>query len=161
MLAFSVSCALWIPALGRAHREEVASIVNSGSTNAHGYHIEVSSTGRARIAGNAHGWLNIGGRLARKFFIDLKTARTAAAPGVPCMKSASFGARTTVVWHEWTSPDLECPASGTLVTLKADVLAISSLAVQAPRRPRGGLPVNGTRILIPLTPTPPEPTPYP
>ncbi len=162
LLTFSVSCALWTSALGRVQRDDGASIVNSGSTNAQGYHIDVSSAGRARIARNANRWQRIDARLARKFFADLKAARAAGAPGAPCKKSASLRTRTMVVWHAWTSRDLECPVSGALLALKADVQAITSaLAVQARRRPPGRVPVNGSKILIPLTPTPPQPTPYP
>jgi len=94
-----------------------AVIVDSGSTNTSGYRIEIWSDGNATIVlqnrGVAHSTAKpfaVAPAVAAQFFANLKAARTANVNTLPCMKSASFGTTTRVTWHEWTSPDLDCPS---------------------------------------------------
>jgi len=114
-----------LAAASKLQLEDGASIVDSGSTNTEGFKVNVWSTGRARIlSAGGSGLAHIDGELSRKFLADLKAARNSNAQGQPCVKSASFGTRTTVVWHGWTSPDLQCPVAGPLTAVKADADAI-------------------------------------
>ena len=46
-----------------------------------------------------------------------------------CMKSASFGTRTTVAWHDYTSFDLQCPPlSPSVARLGTDVGVVQASA---------------------------------
>ena len=106
-----------------------AVIVDSGSTNTTGYRITIHADGSATIVlqnrGVAHGAtkpFTVAGNVAAEFFANLKAARTANVSTLPCMKSASFGTTTRVLWHGWTSPDLDCPSDrGVLNALVASV----------------------------------------
>jgi len=101
-----------------------AVIVDSGSTNTAGYKIEVWSDGTGTVALQA--WRGAAAAPPKKFamaagvttrfFADLKAARAAKVAGSPCMKSASFGTTTHVSWHEWKSPDLDCPSENPLLS---------------------------------------------
>jgi hypothetical protein len=104
-------------ALIAAAPHDTAVIVDSGSTNTLGYKIEVSPDGTASLtphnrygaAPGAAKTFTLTTATATRFFADLQAARKANATGEPCMKSASFGTKTTVTWRGWTSPDLDCP----------------------------------------------------
>jgi len=97
-----------------------AVIVNSGSTNAVGYKISVSSDGKASATlqnrdGSSAGSekaFTVPKATAARFFADLAAARGSNAATVPCMKSASFGSTTHITWQGWVSPDLDCPPKG-------------------------------------------------
>jgi hypothetical protein len=99
-------------------------ILDSGSTNTQGYKIQVWSDGTAAIApqdrfGVVQGAtksFTVPAATASRFFADLAAARKSGATGQPCMKSASFGTTTFVVWHNWKSPDLDCPSSNAQTT---------------------------------------------
>jgi hypothetical protein len=109
-------------ALVAAAPRDSAMIVDSGSTNTQGYKIQVWSDGTASITpadrfGTAQGaakGFSVPASTATRLFADLAAARKGAAAGEPCMKSASFGTTTHIVWHGWTSPDLDCPAGNAL-----------------------------------------------
>lgn len=112
-----------------------AVIRNSGSTNSAGYVIKVWSNGQARFNESTRGGVPIGtpatGRipaaLAQKFFAEVKAAKTSShVIGESCMKSASFGTTTVVQYHGWTSPDLECPGDGFVVSLGSQAHAIAA-----------------------------------
>ncbi|MDQ2681862.1 MAG: hypothetical protein M3Y21_12730, partial [Candidatus Eremiobacteraeota bacterium] len=93
------------------------------------------------------------------FFTDVKAARDEHAMGHPCMKSASFGTRTNVSWHGWTSPDLSCPTTTpALSALAQDVRSIigASAMTNAPRMMH--LPVNEPRRAEPPATSPPSTT---
>lgn len=117
-----------------ASTPDEATIVNSGSTNTAGYTIDVKSEGSAVLTLHGRPGMDVStapkafkiqGALAARFFADLKAVREANVIGAPCMKSASFGSTTRVSWHDWKSPDLECPSqNGALGALIADVGAI-------------------------------------
>jgi hypothetical protein len=65
--------------------------------------------------------------LALTFLHDAQQARMNRVISRPCMKSASFGTVTTVLYHGWASPDLECPGDGFVVALGADAHKIAAL----------------------------------
>jgi hypothetical protein len=135
-----------------------AHIYNSGSTNTPAYEILVWSDGHARvIAKGAARNLRIDPNVAKTFFADAKQAKRERAPTARCMKSASFGSTTTVLYHGWRSPDLSCPTMGALAALASDVNVISQ--VLQPQRPRRiTLPPNEPRRFPSEGPTP-SPTP--
>jgi hypothetical protein len=113
---------------------ETAVIVDSGSTNTSGYRIEMRSDGKASLTlQGRHGMgtpspakaFTVDSALTARFFNNLKAAHTANVTGSPCMKSASFGTTTHVMWHDWKSPDLDCPSENALLSaLIGDVNAI-------------------------------------
>jgi len=127
LAAAVIGCVLSIAA---ATARDGAVIVNSGSTNTLGYRIEVWSDGSATVVlrnrgANAQGApknFTVAAPVTAKFFADLKAVRAANVNSLPCMKSASFGTTTRVNWHDWTSPDLDCPADNPVLNaLVADV----------------------------------------
>ncbi|MHB8144110.1 MAG: hypothetical protein ACYDEW_00510 [Vulcanimicrobiaceae bacterium] len=149
-----------VPA-GGAHASERrftrdgAVIRNSGSTNFLGYTVKVwsdgqvwaSATGRDGAPVGRPRTARAGTELVERFFADVQAARDGHATGTPCMKSASFGSTTTVLWHEWTSPDLSCPGGDRLTrVLRSDVLGIESAAgVSTLTRGTVRLPINEPR----------------
>lgn len=130
-------------------------VVDSGSTNAAGWEIDLRSDGSA-IVSQQHGpgrRVDVSANLARRTFADVAALRNARVDGHSCMKSASFGTRRTVEWHGWTSQDLTCPsASPQTLALVADVSELASDAqittehrfVPIPAEPRRRPPVQGT-----------------
>lgn len=120
-LVLAVSFAI---AMVAAAPRDSALILDSGSTNTQGYKIEVWSDGTASLApldrvGAVQGAakpFTVPAATATRFFADLAAARKAGVTGEPCMKSASFGTTTKIVWHGWKSPDLDCPASNAVMT---------------------------------------------
>lgn len=135
-------------------RLDGAHILNSGSTNTAAYEILVWSDGNTRtISKSATVNVRITPIFARKFLNDAKKARAGTAAGEPCMKSASFGSRTTVTYHGWTSPDVSCPSQDALAAIGADAAEIARLtSAGGPRRIT--LPPNEPRRLPESTPTP-------
>ncbi|MBV9263370.1 MAG: hypothetical protein JO324_03540 [Candidatus Eremiobacteraeota bacterium] len=110
--------------------QATAVIVNSGSTNSHGYKITLAADGAGTAAlanrdGSVAGPVKsfrIAPQAAATFFADLDAARKSKTPAVGCMKSASFGSFTHVTWDGWQSPDLDCPpADGSIGALIKDV----------------------------------------
>lgn len=99
-------------AAGRDTFGNQAIIINTGSTNAAGYRIYVSSDGQATYIdnrGERRG--QIDEQLALKFFRDIETAQP--LNDLPhrqeCIKAASFGSSTYIKFGRQTSPDLSCP----------------------------------------------------
>ena len=139
-LAFAAA-AIAIVAIAAGGRDG-AVIRNSGSTNTAGYIIKVWSDGQAEVTMRgalAPRSFTVNPSIAKSFFTDVKAAR--ANPGTPghCMKSASFGTVTTVLWHSWASSDLQCPPyTAPMQALLADVRAIEQAGniSSAPRRTR-------------------------
>lgn len=136
MAAVTLAAALGAAAAASAaFTRDGAVIRNSGSTNFPGYTIKVWSDGSTwAVHSNREGTAldaPVTGRvpkeLAVKFLTEAREAKEHGATSRPCMKSASFGSRTMVLYHEWTSPDLECPAAGYAVPLGADAHRIISL----------------------------------
>ncbi len=133
---------------GAAYARDGAVIRNGGSTNFSGYTIKVWSDGSASAVrsgrnGTPEGaatTASIPGNLAQTFLNDARQARSNHAISRACMKSASFGTTTVVLYHGWTSPDLECPGGGFSVALAADAHKIAAvLNVQAMRPKRNSL----------------------
>src|SRR5580692_1733313 len=117
--------------------DQVAVIVNSGSTNTAGFKITVHSSGpstavmlnRQGVAQNAVHSFTVSSKQASTLFADLKAAKAAPPSQGGCMKSASFGTSTHVQWQGWTSPDLDCPSDNAAITaLKNEVEAIRTAA---------------------------------
>jgi hypothetical protein len=144
--------------------QDGAVIRNTGSTNFSGYSIKVRSDGstsavhtnRIGTPIDAPQTGHVDPRLAQTFLRDAQQARKNRLPAPQhCMKSASFGTTTVVLYHGWTSPDLECPANdGFTVALAADAHKIAAaLKLQ-------GLPAaHSLQRMLPNEPRRPEPTP--
>jgi hypothetical protein len=139
-----------------------ATIVNSGSTNFTGYTIDVRSDGGASARISNRGFaaastptpFTLDAATTKRFFSDLAAARADKAIAEPCMKSASFGSTTRVKWHDWTSPDLNCPAgSAAGAALIHDVQAIAAASGVSPGPRRAGGPL--------MRQPQPEPSPAP
>jgi hypothetical protein len=121
-----------------------AVIRNSGSTNTAGYTIALRSdgSGAVSIQNGSPRAVTIAPDLSARFFTDLRAAHLENAPPSHCMKSASFGTTTSVIWHAWQSPDLQCPPfSPSMGALANDVQAIEAASGVGPGAPRRiGLP---------------------
>lgn len=119
-------------------------IRNSGSTNFSGYTIKVWSDGSTwAVHSNRAGTPidspvrgHIPADLAKRFLDDAKQGRKNRDISQHCMKSASFGTSTVVVYHGWTSPDLECPGGGFVETLGQQAHKIAALLKVAGVQPR-------------------------
>jgi hypothetical protein len=108
-----------------------AVIANSGSTNTTGFTISIWSDGSGTVSvpGNPDRSVQFKKDLADRFFTDLRAASSDTGITTHCMKSASFGTRTVVRWHGWTSPDLQCPPfSGGVQALATDAMQIQQAA---------------------------------
>jgi hypothetical protein len=133
-----------------------ARIVNSGSTNAKGWEIDVRTdrSGSAIAADGTTHRFTLTANATTAFFHDIQGARTSGATTGGCMKSMSFGSRTWVYWHAWQSSDLSCPTVGGARALAADVTAIEDAAnIQAVQPSR--------MIRIPVEPRRADRTPPP
>ncbi|MGB6984815.1 MAG: hypothetical protein WBD74_02430 [Candidatus Aquilonibacter sp.] len=130
-LLFTLIILVAAPALSIAAQRDAATIANSGSTNTVGFIITLWSdgTGSATMQGGTARAIAITPDLTTRFFTDLHAAHLETTPPQHCMKSASFGTATTVTWHAWRSPDLQCPSfSADLGALAKDVQAIEAAA---------------------------------
>lgn len=117
-----------------AQSRDGGTIRNTGSTNFSGYTIKVWSDGSTwAVHSNRDGNpidAPVSGRvsatLAQTLLHDAQQARKNRVIARHCMKSASFGTSTVVSYHDWTSPDLECPGDGFVVALAADAHKIAA-----------------------------------
>lgn len=133
--ALSITLILGCAAAGASTVRDGAVIRNSGSTNFSGYTIKVWSDGstwavhsnRAGDPMDAPATGHVDPSLAQTFLHDAQQARKNRLVTERCMKSASFGSSTVVLYHGWTSPDLECPGGGFVVALAADAHKIAAL----------------------------------
>lgn len=144
--------------LAAAAQHDGATIVNSGSTNTASYTISLWSdgTGTVQVGHGTPQPFTVSQATAQRFFSDVKAARADGDQLQHCMKSASFGSRTSVEWHGWTSPDFTCPPfTPPVAALAQDVSAIQSAAhISAgggPPMHRIGLP-GGLRKIPTATP---------
>ncbi|MBH8562963.1 hypothetical protein I8748_12350 [Nostoc sp. CENA67] len=106
----------------------VAVIVNSGSTNTIGYRIYVTPTGEANyVDGNGSGHGQLPKKLTKTFFHDLKVAEPLSSLPVEqgCVKSTSFGTTTTISLGGQQSPDVSCPGNQKARRLDTDIIAIA------------------------------------
>jgi hypothetical protein len=121
-----------------AFARDGATITNSGSTNTAGWTMRVWSDGHGDLvilpgekpATPALHTFAAPAVLASQFFADVKAAHDANSLGIiNCMKTASFGSSTTVLWHGWNSRDFSCP-QGTrpIAKVAADVRRLETAA---------------------------------
>jgi hypothetical protein len=106
-----------------------AVIVNSGSTNIAGYSIAIRPNGQVIVlsaSGTRRSLLSQA--TTRTLFRDLATALPLGSLAVEsCMKSASFGTTTRILWRGQATPDLSCPPTGIPATrLSHDIAAIEN-----------------------------------
>ncbi len=94
----------------------VATIVNSGSTNTAGYRLTVNENGTvALVQGDVTLKKHVAPEIVTRFFADLRAAAPVdAIPAAMCMKSASFGTTTRVLYRGKVSPDVSCPSPSPL-----------------------------------------------
>lgn len=167
-LAVALGCA---GVAAASHGRDGAVIRNSGSTNFSGYTIKVWSDGStwAVHSNRAGGAVDtpVTGRipadLARRFLDDARQASSNRVVAQSCMKSVSFGTTTVVRYHGWTSPDLECPGGGYVVTLAADAHKVAALLkIQGlPAHPIHMLPNEPRRVPTDTSSSQASPTPEP
>lgn len=134
----SVSILLLSAVLAATAPRDGATILNSGSTNTAGYKITLWSDGTAtaQVGRGAPAPFTISKEAAERFFADVKAARGNGAQLQHCMKSASFGTRTIVQWHGWSSPDLQCPPfTAEVSALAKDVSEVQTAANIHPGNP--------------------------
>ena len=121
-----------------AFSRDGATIENSGSTNTAPYSLKVWSNGNAAFvtrAGVARAF-SVPISVTARFFRDVQAARSNPGTAGHCMKSASFGTSTYVLWHGWRSFDLSCLPRGAQFALAADVRAIQSASGVTSNPPR-------------------------
>ena len=165
----SMALVLGCAAVAAAQMRDGGVIRNSGSTNFSGYTIKVWSDGSTWAVHSGRSGTPVGTavsghipeNLAQTFLHDAQQARKNRVVSQHCMKSASFGTVTTVEYHGWTSPDLECPGDGFVVALGADAHKIAALLKVQGARPRGLLPNEPRRIPVEGTPSQASPSPEP
>ncbi len=167
-MALFLAC---VAAAGASHMRDGAVIRNSGSTNFSGYTVKVWSDGSTwAVHSNRMGTqldTPVTGRIpqnvAQRFLSEARQSRANRVVSQPCMKSASFGTSTVVLYHGWTSPDLECPGDGLVVALGSDahkIVALLKIQGQpAHRIPM--LPNEPRRIPSEMPSVQPSPTPEP
>ncbi len=118
-------------------------IVNSGSTNAMGYRIEVPRSGQASYqCGDDKGSVSVPANMVAKLYADVGNASPLSGlSGRYCAKSVSFGTRTYLQLGDDRSPDISCPGSDASHVLMEDVSAIvEQLHLGSRRRHRGRNP---------------------
>lgn len=106
----------------------VAVIVNTGSTNTIGYRIYVSPSGAANyVDGKGYGQAQLPEKLTETFFDDLKVAQPLSTLPVQlgCVKSVSFGTTTYLELGAFESPDVSCPGSIKAQHIYNDVIVIA------------------------------------
>jgi len=145
---------------------DLAVIVNSGSTNAAGYTMAAHRGGKidVMLADSPVAHPKIPAKLVARLYMDLaRTGPLDALPVAHCMKSVSFGTRTSLQYDGATSPDLSCPGSDAARQLNADANAIVSAAnINTHRRyvPFVRRPMSEHPPTSPITPvTAPVPLP--
>lgn len=163
-IAVLAGATLAVAATGR----DGANIRTSRSTNTQPYDLKIWSDGTGAFVPQSGATVpfKVTQSLANRFFADVRAAR--ANPGTPgrCMKSASFGTTTTVVWHDYTSVDLQCPPlTPAVAALAADVKAIAAKVntsgainrrIPLPREPRMAPKAPATPLQMNPTPSPEE-----
>ncbi|MEH2383314.1 MAG: hypothetical protein V7K27_31240 [Nostoc sp.] len=105
----------------------VAIILNSGSTNTIGYRIYVSPSGEVNyVDGKGSNQGKLSQKLTENFFRDLKIAEPLSSlPKQSCVKSVSFGTTTTIRLADQQSPDISCPGNVKAQSLDNDIIAIA------------------------------------
>jgi hypothetical protein len=106
-------------------KDDAATVIDSGSTNASGFRIVVQRSGKAactttprrnaRAAGDNSKpkQQQLSQALVDRLFSDLSAAKPLSAlPAQHCMKSASFGTSRTIEFGGQRTPDLNCGDGG-------------------------------------------------
>jgi len=114
-------------------------IRNSGSTNTAGYLIVIHADYSADIADGRGGTTkkSVAEPQAKWLFAKLKADLPFTQLGAGhCMKSASFGSFTTIVYNGETTPDLQCPGSDETRELNRTIgVIITQLGISTRRMP--------------------------
>jgi hypothetical protein len=110
---------------------QMAVIEQSASTNRAGYTITISRTGSAEVRiGASVRTTSVAAATVQALFADLDRAGALGElPVGHCMKSASFGTTTHLVYDGQRSPDLQCPQTADERALGADVRAIADIVL--------------------------------
>ncbi|MEH2162851.1 MAG: hypothetical protein V7K38_17940 [Nostoc sp.] len=119
----------------------VAIIVNSGSTNTIGYRIYVSPTGEVHyVDGKGSNQGKLSHKLTEKFLGDVKIAEPLSNLPVKlgCAKSVSFGTTTTIKLAEQQSKDISCPGNGKAQQLDTALTAAMRYILKAESYDRRG-----------------------
>src|SRR5689334_15359332 len=79
---------------------DTATIIDSGSTNRAGFHIDVKRSGLAEMISGESGkpiQRHLPSSVTQRFYADLEAAKPISSlPVIHCMKSASFGSSLTI-----------------------------------------------------------------
>lgn len=131
--------------------EEGVVIRDTGSTNSPGFELTIRQSGQTECRNNdwnkqrpigqrggkftlPEGVANLPREIAARLFADLKAGPPVSKlPVEPCLKSASFGSSTYVVYRGETSPDIQCLAKGTQQLLDDYRAIVEILGSQAVR----------------------------
>jgi hypothetical protein len=116
-------------------------IRNTGSTNFGGYTIVVHASGAADVTVDGETQPKTLPAPQTKWLFQKVLASTPldTMPSAGCMKSASFGAVTTVSYGGTTSPDISCPADATMREIARTVGVVTARLGVRPQ-PRHALP---------------------
>ena len=150
----AVAAAIVVVAAGVSARAlDGGTIVNSGSTNSAAFQLDVRSDGSTTftVQGRAPETRAIPPKSAALFLGNLRSAlplTPTKAEG--CMKSASFGSSTFVIYHGHRSGDISCGQTLRDRTLMSDV---NRIALEAK------IPTLIPRTQAPTAPDTPEPSP--
>jgi hypothetical protein len=118
-------------------------IVNSGSTNFLGFNLILAEDGEAKVKqGNSTSQRDLPQNFTARLFTDLRAAGALdALPQSRCMKSASFGTTTRILYRGKTSPDVSCPSPNPLLQrLAIDVMSLLEAANISAMPRRGHAP---------------------
>ncbi len=116
-----------------------AVITNSGSTNSAGYTLVIVPDGSATVRQyEGVTKATVAGAQTRWLFGRLRSAGPLDSLGLErCMKSASFGSRTTIAWNGSTTGDVSCSDDDASRELVRTInVIVTQLAVPTLRRPR-------------------------
>jgi len=135
--------AVFIAIVSSGNENEVVSIVNSGSTNTAGYVIELQRNGIAKwtvgrrflpglsstsSSSTAQMSMRLSSILTNRVFRALQRSMPLTQfPEIDCIKSASFGPTTHVIFNGQQSPDISCPQTDNrLIALSKAVFDVIS-----------------------------------
>lgn len=130
--------ALFMVAGGVLTAAQSLTIVNSGSTNQHGFRIVVERSGKATYTPAKRGKAqkkNVDKALAQRLFKDVDAVKPLGSLHAPgCWKSSSFGSTLVVEVGSERSPDLSCGDGGdaNLAAVIKDVDAVVSVFERQP-----------------------------
>lgn len=128
-LVLIVAAAVVVDAATRVSAKalDAGTILNSGSTNSAPFQLVARADGTATftIEGRPPEKRTLPVASVREFLLDLKASIPFEASKGGCMKSASFGSSTYVIYHGHRSPDISCGNTLRERTLMTDVNRIA------------------------------------